>query len=176
MITYAPQLEALHRKQKPAVKTSWRMNETCIKVTGRDFYRYRAVDKEGNTVDFLLTKKRDKKAAKAFFRKAIRQYGQPEKVSIDKSASNISALTSINTTLKDKEPKIMIYQSKYLNNIVEQDHRLVKRITRPMMQFKVFYSAKAILSGIELSHMLRKGQNPDFELTKPWEYFYSLAA
>ncbi len=98
-------------------------------------------------------------------------------MSIDKSGSNnISALTSINTTLKDKEPKITIYPSKYLNNIVGQDHRFVKRITHPMMQFKAFYSAKATLSGIELSHMLRKGQYPDSELTKPWEYFYSLAA
>ncbi len=87
VITYAPQLEALHRKQKPAVKTSWRMDETYIKVKGRDYYLYRAVDKEGNTIDFPLTKKRDKKAAKAFFRKAIRQHGQPEKVSIEKAAA-----------------------------------------------------------------------------------------
>ncbi|WP_281649090.1 IS6 family transposase [Parendozoicomonas sp. Alg238-R29] len=176
VIVYAPQLEALHRKQKPAVKRSWRMDETYIKIKGRDCYLYRAVDQEGNTVDFLLTKKRDKKAAKAFFRKAIPQHGQPEKVSIDKSGSNISALTSINTTLKDKEPKITIYQSKYLNNIVEQDHRFVKQITRPMMQFKAFYSAKATLAGIEFSHMLRKGQYSDSESTKPWEYFYSLTA
>ncbi len=161
---------------KPAVKRSWRMDETTIKIKGRDCYLYRAVDKEGNTVDFLLTEKRDKKAATAFFAKAFRQHGQPEKVSIDKSGSNISALTSCKAKLKDHEPKITIYQSKYLNNIVEQDHRFVKRITRPMMQFKAFYSAKATLSGIELYHMLRKGQYPDSELTKPWEYIYSLAA
>ena len=117
VITYAPQLEAMHRKQKPAVKSSWRMDETTIKIKGRDCYLYRAVDKEGKTVDFLLTKKRDKKAAKAFFRKAFRQHGQPEKVSIDKSGSNISALTSYNANLKGHEPNITIYQSKYLNNI-----------------------------------------------------------
>ncbi len=102
VIVYAPQLEALHRKQKPSVKISWRMDETCIKVKGRDCYLYRAADKEGNTVDFLLTKKRDKKAAKAFFRKAIRQHGQREKVSIDKSGSNISALTYINKNARMK--------------------------------------------------------------------------
>ncbi|WP_281647383.1 DDE-type integrase/transposase/recombinase [Parendozoicomonas sp. Alg238-R29] len=116
------------------------------------------------------------KSCQGLFRKAIRQHGQPEKVSIDKSGSNISALTSINTTFKDKEPKITIYPSKYLNNIVEEDHRFVKRITRTMMQFKGFYSAKAALAGIALSHMLRKGQYSDSESTKPWEYFYSLTA
>ena len=112
------------------------MDETYIKVKGRDCYLYRAVDKEGKTVDFLLTKKRDKKAAMAFFRKAFRQHGQPEKVCIDKSGSNKSALMSFNPKGQDKAPEIMIYQSKYLNNIVEQDHRFVKRLTRPMMQFK----------------------------------------
>ena len=66
VIVYAPQLEALHRKQKPAVKRSWRMDETYIKIKGRDCYLYRAVDKEGNTVDFLLTKKRDKKLPRPF--------------------------------------------------------------------------------------------------------------
>ena len=175
VIAYAPKLEALHRKQKPAVTTSWRMDETYIKVKGRDCYLYRAVDKEGKTVDFLLTKKRDKKAAIAFFRKAFRQHGQPEKVCIDKSGSNKSALMSFNPKGQDKAPEIMIYQSKYLNNIVEQDHRFVKRLTRPMMQFKAFYSAQATLAGIELSHMLRKGQYPDSGSTAPWEYFYSLA-
>ena len=175
VIAYAPKLEALHRKQKPAVKASWCMDETYIKVKGRDCYLYRAVDKEGETVDFLLTEKRDAKAAKAFFRKAFRQHGQPEKVYIDKSGSNKSALISFNVKCKDEAPKITIYQSKYLNNIVEQDHRFVKRLTRPMMQFKAFYSAQATLAGIELSHMLRKGQYPDSGSIAPWEYFYSLA-
>ena len=161
VIAYAPKLEALHRKQKPAVTTSWRMDETYIKVKGRDCYLYRAVDKEGKTVDFLLTEKRDAKAAKAFFCKAFRQHGQPEKVCIDKRGSNTSALMSFNAKCKDNPPKITIYQSKYLNNIVEQDHRFVKQLTRPMMQFKAFYSAQTTLAGIELSHRLRKGQYPD---------------
>ncbi|MCL6270751.1 IS6 family transposase [Sansalvadorimonas sp. 2012CJ34-2] len=160
-------LEARHRKSKPSVGNSWRMDETYIKVKGQDHYLYRAVDKEGNTIDFLLTKKRDTKAAKAFFRKAIRQNGPPGKVAIDKSGANNYALVSINTKLKDNDPKIIIYQSNYLNNIVEQDHRFVKRLTRPMMQFKNFKTAKATLAGIELSHMLRKGQYPDSESITP---------
>ncbi len=147
VIAYAPQLEAMYRKQKPAVKSSWHMDETTIKIKGRDCYLYRAVDKEGNSVDFLLTKKRDKKAAKAFFRKAFRQHGQPAKVSIDKSGSNISALTFYNAKLKGHEPKITFYQSKYLNNIVEQDHRFVIPVTLPMMQFKAFFSAMVSPSG-----------------------------
>ncbi len=77
VIVYAPQLEAMYRKQKSAVKSSWHMDETTIKIKGRDRYLYRAVDKEGKTVDFLLTDKRDKKAANAFFRKAFRHHGQP---------------------------------------------------------------------------------------------------
>ena len=175
VVEYAPKLEVRHRKNKPSVGISWRMDKTYIKVKGQNHYLYRAVDKEGNTVDFLLTQKRNAKAAKAFFRKAIRQNGQPEKVAIDKSGANNCALVSINAKLKDKDSKIIIYQSKYLNSIVEQDHRFVKRLTRPMMQFKNFNSAKATLAGIELSHMLRKGQYPDSDLIMPWEYFYSLA-
>ena len=176
VVEYAPKLEARHRKSKPSVGISWRMDETYIKIKGCDHYLYRAVDEEGNTIDFLLTEKRDKKAAKAFFRRAISQHGQPEKVAIDKSGSNISALTSINAELEDGDPKIIIYQSKYLNNIVEQDHRFVKRIIRPMMPFKNFDTAEATLAGIELSHMSRKNQYPAPETTTPWEYFYSLAA
>ena len=100
---------------------------------------------------FTCLKKRDAKAAKAFFCKALHLHGQPKKVSIDKSGSNKSALISFNTKCKDEASKITIYQSKCLNNIVEQDHRFVKLLTRPMMQFKAFYPAQAILAGIELS-------------------------
>ena len=138
VVAYATKLEVLHRKKKPAVTTSWHMDEAYIKVKGRDCYLYRAVDKEGKTIDFLLTKKRDAKAAKAFFRKAFRQAGQPEKVCIDKSGSNKSALMSFNAKDEDKASEIVIYQCKYLNNIVEQYHRFVKRLSRPMIQFKAF--------------------------------------
>lgn len=175
MIADTPKLEALHRKQKPDVSTSWRMDETYIKVKGRDCYLYHAVDKDGKTVDFRLFEKRDAKAAKAFFRKALHLHGKPKKVCIDKSGSNKSALMSFNAKGKDEASKIKIYQGKYLNNIVEQDHRFVERLTRPMMQFKAFYPAQATLASIELSHMLRKGQYLDLGSIAPREYFYSLA-
>jgi len=112
-------------------------DETYIKVKGKWYYLYRAVDKEGNTIDFLLTEKRDKKAAKGFLIKAIAQNGLPEKITIDKSGANKVAIEEYN---KENETIIEIRQIKYLNNIVEQDHRGIKRITKPMMGFKSFDS------------------------------------
>ena len=114
---YAPQLEAEHRKRRKVSGTSWRMDETYIKVKGEWFYLYRAVDKEGDTVDFLLTKHRDKKAATRFFKKAIRLNGAPEKINIDKSGANTAALNDLNKEReKAGKPKIEIRQNKYLNN------------------------------------------------------------
>lgn len=113
------------------------------------------MDKEGKTVDFLLTTKRDKAAAKRFFDKAMQANGVPEKVTMDKSGSNKAAIDDINAGMK---MPMVIRQVKYLNNIVEQDHRAVKRVSKPMLGFKSFQSAKCILAGIELMHMIRKGQ------------------
>jgi putative transposase len=96
------------------------MDETYVKVKGVWKYLYRAVDKAGATVDFLLTAKRDRKAALRFLRKAFGQHGTPEKITIDKSGANTAAIESYNT---DHKASIKIRQVKYLNNIVEQDHR-----------------------------------------------------
>jgi putative transposase len=159
VIKYSPSLEAKftnHYKKK--MGTSWRMDETYIKVKGKWCYLYRAVDKLGDTIDFMLAKNRDLKAAKRFFNKAIGFNGQPDKVTIDKSGSNNAALKSINKSLV-KQDKIEIRQIKYLNNIIEQDHRFIKRITKPMMGFKSFNSAYVTIVGIELHHMLRKSQH-----------------
>ncbi len=150
VIEYAPQLEKEFRKNyKRKVGSSWRMDETYIKIKGKWYYLYRAVDKGDDTVDFMLSKSRDEFAAKAFFTKAIRSNGLPEKITIDKSGANKAGIDAINLQLIIK----------YLNNIVEQDHRGIKRITKPMMGFKAFYSAKATLAGIELYQMLKKGQH-----------------
>jgi putative transposase len=100
VMRYAPQLEAAFRKHaKKQVGTSWHMDETYIKVKGDWHYLYRAVDKEGHTVDFMLSEKRDELAARAFFEKAIGANGLPEKVTIDKSGANQAGLTSINLQL-----------------------------------------------------------------------------
>ena len=110
------------------------MDETYIKVKGQWRYLYRAVDKTGQTIDFLLTEDRDEQAAKRFLTKAIRRHGVPEKITIDGSDANEAAIKSYNAGARhhDRYPQV-----KYLNNIVEQDHRGVKRITRPMLGFKV---------------------------------------
>ncbi|MDH6186563.1 transposase-like protein [Polaromonas sp. CG_23.6] len=154
-IRFLPLLEKVFRKHKRAVGGSWRMDETYIKVNGVWKYLYRAVDKAGKTVDFLLTARRDKAAALRFFDKAMKANGVPEKVTMDKSAANKAAMDEINDR---GETPVTLRQVKYLNNIVEQDHRAVKRITKPMLNFKSFRAARNVLTGIELMHMIRKGQ------------------
>jgi putative transposase len=175
VIKYSPQLaEAFHRRKRP-VWVSWRMDETDIKVKGQWRSLYRAVDKQGQTIDFLLTKERDEQAAKRFLIQASRRHGVPEKITIDGSAANEAAIKSYNA---EHGTAIVIRKIKYLNNIVEQDHRGVKRITRPMLGFKAFAAAQSTLTGIELMHMLRKGQLEDGVeqgLTTA-EQFYALAS
>ena len=144
------------RARKKPVNGSWRMDETYIKLNGKWVYLYRAVDKEGNTI-FLLRAKRDAVAAKAFFRKAIKENGRPKKVTVDKSGSNKAALDYCNQDVTEEE-KIEIRQIKYLNNIIEQDHRFIKKRTRPTLGFKSFQSAKATIDGIESVRMIQKGQ------------------
>ena len=173
VLKYAPELEKAFRQRKRPVGTSWRMDETYISVKGQWTYLYRAVDKSGDTVDFLLTAKRDGKAAMRFLRKAIKQNGTPAKITIDKSGANAAA---VNSHKAEADANIELRQIKYLNNIVEQDHRAVKRMTRPMLGFKSFWSAAKTLAGIELMHMIRKGQMfvCGGSMT-PAEQFYSLA-
>lgn len=154
-IRFLPLLEKVFRKHQRAVSGSWRMDETYIKIKGAWKYLYRAVDKEGKTVDFLLTAKRDKAAAVRFFEKAMKASGVPEKVTMDKSGANKAAMDEINAR---GEMPIIVRQVKYLNNIVEQDHRAIKRVTKPMLNFKSFRAARNVLAGIELMHMIRKGQ------------------
>jgi transposase-like protein len=175
VIKYSPPLEEAFHRRKRAVWVSWRMDETYIKVKGVWCYLYRAVDKQGQTIDFLLTTQRDQEAALRFLKKAIRRHGVPEKITIDGSAANEAAIKSYN---EEHGTAIEIRKIKYLNNIVEQDHRGVKRVTCPMLGFKSFEAAQSILVGIELMHMLRKGQLEDGVeqgLTAA-EQFYALAA
>ena len=173
VLKYVPLLDEQLRARKRPLGSSWRMDETYVRIKGAWKYLYRAVDKAGATVDFLLTAKRDRKAALRFLRKAIGQSGTPEKITIDKSGANTAAIESYN---KDREAGIEIRQGKYLNNIVEQDHRAVKRLVRPMLGLKSFRSAHVTLTGIELMHMIRKGQLQTIGELRPAQAFYSLAA
>ena len=167
-------MEKRVRKRKKPVGSSWRMDETYIRLNGKWVYLYRAVDKEGNTIDFLLRARRDKVAAKAFFKKAFRENGRPDRVTIDKSGANISALNAVND---DHPDKIEIRQVKYLNNIVEQDHRFIKKRTRPMLGFKNFHSAQTTIAGIESVRMIQKGQITGTEKNNSsWNGFVKLMA
>jgi putative transposase len=182
VVEYAPQLEEKFRNNKKRkAGSSWRMDETYIKIKGVWHYLYRAVDKDGHTVDFMLSKNRDESAAKAFFSKAIVSNGLPDKITIDKSGANKAGINAINLQLIILFLlgciliQIDIRQIKYLNNIVEQDHRGIKRITKPMMGFKAFHSAEATLAGIELYRMLKKGQHIHAKNSCVFEQFYALA-
>jgi len=167
-------VESNMNKRKNVVGNSWRMDETYIKVGGKDRYLYRAVDKQGNTVDFLLTKRRMKGSAQKFLNKAIGNNGKPRLINIDKSGANTQAIRIVNQySLTFK--KIRNRRVKYLNNIVEQDHRTIKRRIAITTGFKEFESAQRTLAGIEIINIIRKNQivNP----RRSWfATFKSLAA
>src|SRR2546430_12071806 len=166
----------MEHQGKAFMGCDYNIDETYIKVKGQWRYLYRAVDKQGQTIDFLLTEHRDTEAALRFLKKAIRRHGVPEKITIDGSDANEAAIKSYNEA---HGTSIIIRQVKYLNNIVEQDHRGVKQVTRPMLGFKSFEAAQDTLVGIELMHMIKKWQlvveEGDEGLTAA-ELFYSLAA
>lgn len=157
-IKLLPVLEKAFRRHKRPVGKNWRVDETYVKVKGHWNYLHRAVDKAGQTVDFLLRAHREKAAAQRYFQKSIDRNGEPETVTIDKSGANLAALEALNA---ERDTPIKIRQNKYLNDIIEQDHRAIKRLTRPMLGFKTFRSARILLSGIELMHMIAKGQMKD---------------
>src|ERR687884_580184 len=134
------------------------------------------MDKQGQTIDFLLTEHRDTEAALKFLKKAICRNGLPETITIDGSDANEAAIKRSNA---EHGTAIAIRQVKYLNNVVEQDHRAVKRVTRPMLGFKSFDAAQDTLVGIELMHMIKKKQlvvEEGNEGRTAAELFYSLAA
>jgi putative transposase len=173
-IKILPVLAAVFRRRKHPSGLSWRMDKTHIKVSGQWKYLYRAVDREGDTVDFLLTAKRDMAAARRFLECAIKLHDLPEKITIDKSGANTAAIESVKA---DACVDILMRQNKYLNNIVEQDHRAIKRMTRPMLGFKSFWSARILIAGIETMHMIRKGQLdcPAGSTASAADQFYGLA-
>lgn len=175
VIKYTPDLEKSFHRRKRKLGKSWRLDETYIKVKGKWTYYYRAVDKQGYTIDFYLSDRRNKTAAKRFLAKAIKRNSKPSIINIDKSGANTAGISRYN---KLKRKRIKIRRCKYLNNIIEQDHRFIKRLTRPMLGFKNIVSASITLAGIEVVRMLRKGQSCNInmlELTLP-ERFRLLAA
>lgn len=174
VIEFAPQLAESFKTKKKPVGSSWRMDESYVKIKGVWMYQYRAVDKSGNTIDCYFSENRNKKSATKFFVKSMCSSGKPVKINIDKSGANTAALVDINKYLPKTE-KIEIRQNKYLNNLIEQDHRFIKKITRPTLGFKATHSAAATLDGIELHHMLRKGQHQNASNESIFKQFYALA-
>ena len=173
-IKILPVLAAVFRRRKRPVGMSWRMDETYIKVGGQWKYLYRAVDRAGATIDFVLRAHRDYAAARAFFERAIDAHGVPETITIDKSGANTAAIEGMRA---DSGADIKLRQSKYLNNIAEQDHRAIKRIVRPMLGFKSFRCASILIAGIEIMHMINKGQLAGLkeQASSATDHFYSLA-
>lgn len=157
---YSPLIAANVRRRKAAADRSWRMDEIYIKVKGGCVYLYRAVGKLGKTLDFMLSKRRNKTAATKFFARTLEVNGLPRKIVIDRSGANTAGINAINCMLRSFGCRIPIemVRIKYLNNMVEQDHRSIKRRIRPMVGFKSFSSASATLEAIEVANMIHKGQ------------------
>ena len=156
---YGPELDERVRRHLKTTNDSWRVDETYVKVKGQWIYLYRAVDSEGNTIDFYLSESRDKQAAKRFFKKALAasHICKPRIITVDKNPAYPIAIQELKEE-KSMPKGIQIRQVKYLNNIVEQDHRFIKKRIRPMLGLKSFRTAKRIIAGIEAMHMIKKGQ------------------
>jgi putative transposase len=169
---FTPMIEANMHRRKRQVCNSWRMDETYIKVGGKDRYFYRAVDKYGATIDFLLTKRRMKGSAQKFLNKAIGNNGKPRIINIDKSVANKEGIKNFN---KRNFKNVKWRQCKYLNNIVEQDHRNIKRRITINTGFKDFESAQRTLAGIEIINIIRKNQIKESKPTT-FKTFCSLVA
>jgi transposase-like protein len=156
---YVPEFESRWSRYAKPVHSSWRMDETAIAVRGGPLYLYRAVDKFGKTVDSLLCADRTEEAARAFFCKALEtnQPRRPQKVNLDGNAASHRALR----LLRQEHPgwqSVIVRSRRYLNNIVEQDHRAIKRRCASMLALKSFRTAAITLAGVELAHRIRKGQ------------------
>jgi transposase-like protein len=180
VVHYSPELLERFNRRKRTVSRRWHIDETYIKVRGQWKYLYRVIDSNGDTVEFWFSERRNLAAAKRFLSQALKRHGRPERIVIDGSQTNREAIISCDTTdrLQDRSRQklrpIRIRQSRYLNNRIEQDHRAIKRRVRPMLGFKAIHSARAILGGIEMVHMMRKGQakyacTPQLSLAEQFE-------
>jgi IS6 family transposase len=178
---YAPELEKRCRPPLKARNDSWRVDETSIKVKKVWMYLYRAVDSEGNTLEFLLSSTRDAQAAKRFFVKTLHSSvphaqtveemgpessvlvalspsrSAPRVINVDKNAAYPKAIAELKASGIPPE-SVELRQIKYLNNRVEQDHRFIKRLVKPGMGFFSFETAQRTLQGYEAINMIRKGQ------------------
>src|SRR5947209_2675648 len=160
---YTPEFEKRWQRYARPVGGSWRMEETYVKVRGQWMYLYRAVDKAGQTVEFHLSRRRDRNAAKTFLRKAMRNQRVPTMITLDAYAASHRAIAELKES--GEWPRhVQVRTSKYLNNRVEQDHRRIKQRLRPRLGLKSFRTAAVVISGIELAEKIKKAQ---FTISKP---------
>jgi len=156
---YALELEKRIRPHLRLTNDSYRIDETYVKIKGKWYYLYRAVDSPGQTIDFMLSAKRDTKAAKRFFRKMLKasQHQSPRIINVDRNNAYPPAVEELK-----KEGVFpvtsQLRQCKYLNNILEQDHRFIKRRVNPGLGFFSFNTARRTISGYETMNIIRKGQ------------------
>ena len=171
---YSPIIDTKIRKHLKPTNDSWRMDETYLNIKGENAYLYRVVDSEGKTIDFFISQHRDKDGAMNFFGKALKAtYNQQLRViTTDKYAATevaicemiYSGIISVKTTLR---------KVKYLNNIIEQDHQFIKRKVKPMLGFDSFETAEKTICGIEVMHMIRKGQVEEIQCVLPEIEFFN---
>ena len=156
---YAPELNKRCRPYLKSVNKSYRVDETYIKVKGQERYLYRAVDSTGQSIDFLLTAKRDKAAAQRFFRQVFRCPVNPipRVINVDKNPAYPAAIRELKRAGKLPQ-RVRLRQCEFLNNVIEQDHRVSKKRTWLAKGYKTFPSARRTLEGIETMHMIRKGR------------------
>jgi transposase-like protein len=156
---YAPELDQRLRPHLRLTTGSWRVDETYLRVKGRWMYLYRAVDRRGQTIDFRLSAKRDAAAARRFFRKALSQPHtvNPRSITVDKNAAYPCAIKRMKKA-GELWRFTKLRQAKYLSNLVEQDHRRIKRLVRPGLGFESFHTARRTLAGYEILAMVGKGQ------------------
>ena len=155
---YVPEFERRWNRFSRPAGSSWRIDETYVKIRGKWLYLYRAVDGAGQTVDFRLSGKRDVGAAKAFFRESMNTQGSaPRTITLDGYAASHRAVREMKTD-GQLPANTKVRSSKYLNNLIEQDHRGVKLRIGPMLGFKRFRAAAVVIAGIELVRRIHKGQ------------------
>ena len=154
-----PPAALTHRPHLHPTNDSWRVDETYLKIKGKDRYLYRAVDSQGKTIDFLLTAHRDAKAAKRFLCKALKAVHnqEPRVINVDKNAAYPKAIDELKEK-KQLSETVELRQNKYLNNRIEQDHRFIKWLVKPGRGLKSFNTARRTIKGYEILHMMKKGQ------------------
>jgi len=157
--SYAPELSRRCRPELRKTNGSWRVDETYLRIAGKWTYLYRAVDSTGDTIEFLLSPKRDTDAAKRFFQKALHSlnHPRPRVINVDKNPAYPKAIDELKRN-RELNQRCRCRPIRYLNNVVEQDHRAIKRRVRAMQGFRSFHSAWRTIQGVETVNMIRKGQ------------------